>query len=28
MNTDKLAIIWQNFAPVRIQLKFAFVIRP
>jgi len=28
MNTDKLAIIWQNFARVRLQLKFAFIIRP
>jgi len=28
LNTDKLAINWQNFAPVRIQLKFAFIIRP
>jgi len=25
--TDKLAINWQNFARVRIQLKFAFIIR-
>jgi len=23
MNTDKLAINWQNFARVRLQLKFA-----
>jgi len=28
MNTDKLAINWQNFAWVRLQLKFAFIIRP
>jgi len=28
MNTDKLAINWQNFARVRLQLKFAFTIRP
>jgi len=28
MNTDKLAINWQNFARVRLQLKFAFIIRP
>jgi len=28
MNTDKLAINWQNFARVQIQLKFAFIIRP
>jgi len=27
MNTDKLAINWQNFAQVRLQLKFAFIIR-
>jgi len=27
-NTDKLTINWQNFARVRLQLKFAFVIRP
>jgi len=27
MNTDKLAINWQNFARVRLQLKFAFIIR-
>jgi len=26
--TDKLAINWQNFARVRLQLKFAFIIRP
>jgi len=25
MNTDKLAINWQNFA--RVQIKFAFIIR-
>jgi len=28
MNTDKLAINWQNFARVRLQLEFAFIIRP
>jgi len=28
MNTDKLAINWQIFAQVRLQLKFAFIIRP
>jgi len=28
MNTNKLAIYWQNFARVRLQLKFAFIIRP
>jgi len=27
MNTDKLAINWQNFARVRLLFKFAFVIR-
>jgi len=27
-NTDKLAINWQNFVQVRLQLKFAFIIRP
>jgi len=27
MNTDKLAFNWQNFARVRLQLKFAFIIR-
>jgi len=27
-NTDKLAINWQNFAGVRLKLKFAFIIRP
>jgi len=27
MNTDKLAINWQNIARVRLQLKFAFIIR-
>jgi len=27
MNTDKLAINWQNFAQVRLQLKFALIIR-
>jgi len=27
MNTDKLAINWQNFARVRLQLKFVFIIR-
>jgi len=26
--TDKLASNWQNFARVRLQLKFAFIIRP
>jgi len=26
MNTDKLAINWQNFARVRLQLKFVFMI--
>jgi len=26
MNTDELAINWQNFARVRLQLKFAFII--
>jgi len=26
--TDKLAFNWQNFARVRLQLKFAFIIRP
>jgi len=26
-NTDKLAINWQNFAQVRLQFKFAFIIR-
>jgi len=25
---DKLAINWQNFARVRLQLKFVFIIRP
>jgi len=25
-NTDKLAINWQNFARVRLQLKFAFLL--
>jgi len=25
MNTDKLAINWQIFAQVRLQLKFAFI---
>jgi len=24
---DKLAINWQNFAKVQLQLKFAFIIR-
>jgi len=24
MNTDKLVINWQNFARVRLQVKFAF----
>jgi len=28
MNTDKLAINWKNFTQVRLQLKFAFIIRP
>jgi len=28
MNTDKLAINWQSFAQVRLQLKFALIIRP
>jgi len=28
MNTDKLAINWQNFARVRLQLMFAIKIRP
>jgi len=28
IKTDKLAIKWQNFARVRLQLKFAFIIRP
>jgi len=28
MNTDKLAINWQNFAQVQPRLKFAFIIRP
>jgi len=27
MNTDELAINWQSFAPVRLQFKFAFIIR-
>jgi len=27
MNTDKLAINWQNFTQVRLQIKFAFIIR-
>jgi len=27
MNTDKLAINWQNFARVWSQRKFAFIIR-
>jgi len=27
MNTDKLAINLQNFARVRLQLKFAFIVR-
>jgi len=26
--TDKLAINWQNFTPVQLQLKFALIIRP
>jgi len=28
MNTDKFEINWQNFARVRLQLKFAFIIWP
>jgi len=28
INTNKLAITRQNFAQVRLQLKFAFIIRP
>jgi len=29
MSTDKLAIKWQNnFARVRLQLEFVFIIRP
>jgi len=28
MNTDKLTMKWQNIARVRLQLKFAFIIRP
>jgi len=28
MNTDKLALNWQNLAQVRLQPKFAFIIRP
>jgi len=28
MNSDKLAINRQNFARVRFQLKFAFIMRP
>jgi len=28
MNTDKLAINWQNFARVQLQLKFASIIQP
>jgi len=28
MNTDKFAINWKNFAWVRLQLKFALIIRP
>jgi len=28
MNLNKLAINWQNFARIRLQLKFAFIIRP
>jgi len=28
MGTDKLAISWQNFTGVRLQLKFAYTIRP
>jgi len=28
LNTDKLAINWQNFARVQLELKFAFIILP
>jgi len=28
MNTDKLVFNRQDFAQVRLQLKFAFIIRP
>jgi len=28
MNTVKVVIKWQNFARVRLQLKFAFITRP
>jgi len=28
MNTDKFAISWRNLAQVRLQLKFAFIMRP
>jgi len=28
MNTDKLIFNWQNFARVRLQIKFAFIIWP
>jgi len=28
MNTDKLAINWQNFAQVRLKLEFAFIYGP
>jgi len=28
MNTDKLAFNRKNFARVRLQLEFAFIIRP
>jgi len=28
MNTDQRAFNWQNFALGRLQLKFAFIIRP
>jgi len=28
INIDKVVINWQNFARVRLQLKFAFIIRP
>jgi len=27
MNTEKLVINWQNFARVRLQLKFAFILQ-
>jgi len=28
MSSDKLAINWQNFARVRLQFKFAFILQP